>query len=249
MDGLSHWWLRFDDGRVVIDGFSGSDGAVLFPDVDPPDMEALPADAWLASEVPDLDHTVEALARMLEAGWDRAGAVSELTSPLLQTLDGARLAMGGTSIPGSWVQLDAVVDGDRSARRRMRETLAKAPRWGLAVTETDGTWSVDAGTLLGSITMTVDGSLRIRRGDPASARLETTERYIEAKAWLDGIEPRLYADLPRMNHAAGLVIDAFLPPVVSRLSQDIGRVIVGVGDGGELTSRIVIELIQPRGEQ
>lgn len=245
MEGLSHWWLSLDSGRVVIDGFSDSDGAFLLSDTAPPEMEELPVDSWLASEIPNLDHTVEALVGMLEARWGRAGAVLEVTSPLLDAVDGARLALGGANVFGSWVQLDAAVDDDRSARRRTKAMLAKAPRWGLAVAEGERTWTIDAGAPLGSITISVDDSLRVGRGAPASEPLATSERYLEAKDWLDGIEPRLYVDLPRMSDAVGLLADTFLPPPgLSGLDNRVDRVVLGVErHASGIASRIVIELI------
>ena len=243
MDGLTSWTLSADDGRLIVDGYAASDGAALYPDREPPHMGGLPANAWLAGEIINTDHTVEALFDMVLPGRARDSEIGPPFDLLLNELDGSRFSLGGSAPLNLEVSLDMELENRRSAGEALH-LIADHIGLGVKGSGPDDL-ELQAPAPIGSIDVTFDKDLMQvrRRVPPDPGRLEDTDRYREAATWLEPLDVRGYVDMPRAYE----VFEPFLGGpdlwVDTSFLEHIGRVAVGVGEEDRfIESRIVIEI-------
>ena len=240
MEGLTSWTLSADEDRLVIDGYAASDGAALFSGKgEPPHMGELPSDAWLAGEIINTDHSIDAFIDMLEPG-GRSRGTPEPFDLLVDQFDGSRFALGGDSLLGLEATFDADLEDGDAAQQAL---IFLADHLGLGIGGDGNELHVTAPRPFGDMEFRFEGDrLTARRGSTRSQdSLADVARFTEAEAWVAPWDMRGYIDTPRARKVLGFFFtgEELLTDVAAR----IGRVAVGVGSEDRfIESRIVIEI-------
>jgi len=225
--------LRASEEGLVFDGRSYSDGAILLAPSRQMDLADAAGDAWLAAEIPNLSAAVEALDLELRQAARATGAPSS-EIPRFDGIEGTDRALfwvAGRGIADLSVGLVANTDSEKDSARLAR-SLASLP--GLPPRlEFDGR------------------RISAAFGDNSSGRtLSDESRFIEARAWLDGLEPIGFLDLKKagtfpatlallVGTQAGRTAGYELPGWLS----EVDRIVVGLdGEAGPTHWRLVVSL-------
>lgn len=229
---VEHAVVRVEEGRLVVEGLVGTDGAELWQDRPAPEAGGAPQGAWLVMSVRNLSGWLDALANHgRRIGGDPVvpDTIGSNSEELWGWTDASRLWVGGSGFSVA-AGIEAVADSESVARRVEEETLpelATAP----ASPFLRGVFS--------SLVYERDGEvISAQLGPRLKGTIGDDPRFQEAEAWLDQPETSLYLDLAAAEPWISLL---HLTDGQRELVSHLDRLIIGGGEGGDnFTWRAVI---------